>query len=367
MCYFVSLQSDPIGERRLERSSLAMDRSLRNTHLMKYKLPSKDELRARLAALPAQAADVLSSRKFWYELVLMTVAMFIGAMAVHYFLAPSGLIVGSVTGLGIVLERLLPVMSLGSYMFLINAILLLLSFILIGNEFGAKTCYTALILGPFVDLMGWIDPVEGSMFAQEVHGVVVANPGFDLVCFILVMSAAQAILFSINASTGGLDILAKIFNKFLHVPLGVSVTIAGGLICCSAFLTSPTGLVIMGLVGTWLNGLILDYFMTRMSSRTRVYVISKDWEHIRDYVIHTLNRGVTIHPVTGGYSGEDHKQLECILTRDEFGKLLDHLRAERMEPFITSDPVSEVYGLWRKKSQREELTVETGTPDESTF
>ena len=113
--------------------------------------------------------------------------------------------------------------------------------------------------------------------------------------------------------------------------------------------------------------MILDYFMTRMSSRTRVYVISKDWEHIRNYVIHTLNRGVTIHSVTGGYSGEEHKQLECILTRDEFGKLLDHLRAERMEPFITSDPVSEVYGLWRKKSQREELTVETGTPDESTF
>lgn len=158
---------------------------------MKYKLPSKDELRARLAALPGQATDLLTSRKFWYELVLMTVAMFIGAMAVHYFLAPSGLIVGSVTGLGIVLERLLPVMSLGSYMFLINAILLLLSFILIGNEFGAKTCYTALILGPFVDLMEWIDPVSGSMFAQNVHGVMVANPWFDLLCFILVMSAAR--------------------------------------------------------------------------------------------------------------------------------------------------------------------------------
>lgn len=334
---------------------------------MKYKLPSKDDLAAKLKALPRQTAEVLTSRKFWYELLLMTVAMFIGAMAVHYFLAPSGLIVGSVTGLGIVIERLLPIMSLGSYMFLINAILLLLSFILIGNEFGAKTCYTALILGPFVDLMGWIDPVEGSMFAQEVHGVMVANPWFDLICFILVMSAAQAILFNINASTGGLDILAKIFNKYLHVPLGVSVTIAGGLICCTAFLTSPTGLVIMGLVGTWLNGLILDYFMTRMSSRTRVYIISKEWEQIRDYIIQVLNRGVTIHQVTGGYSGEEHQQLECILTRDEFGTLLDHLRAERMNPFITSDPVSEVYGLWRKKNQRTTPLVEMGSPDESTF
>ena len=89
--------------------------------------------------------------------------------------------------------------------------------------------------------------------------------------------------------------------------------------------------------------------------------------HVSEMSLSLIHIWVTIHSVTGGYSGEEHKQLECILTRDEFGKLLDHLRAERMEPFITSDPVSEVYGLWRKKSQREELTVETGTPDESTF
>ena len=334
---------------------------------MKYTLPSRQELRAKLQAVPQQTVQLLSSGKFWYELVLMTVAMFIGAMAVHFFLKPSGLIVGSVTGLGIVLSKLLPFMSLGTHMVVINTILLILSFLLIGNEFGAKTCYTALILGPFIDFMAWIAPIDHSMFAQEVHGVIVGNPWLDLLTFILVMSAAQAILFRINASTGGLDILAKRINKYLHVPLGVAITIAGALICSTAFFTSPVGYVVMGLVGTWLNGLILDYFMTRMNSRTRVYIISEEWEHIRDYIINDLNRGVTIHQVTGGYSGAQHQQIECILTRDEFGKLLDHLKLKKLTPFITSDPVSEVYGLWRKKEQQNKVPVEAGTPDERTF
>lgn len=334
---------------------------------MKYNLSSKEELRAKLQALPAQTAQTLSTPKFWYELILMTVAMFISAMAVHFFLKPSGLIVGSVTGLGIVLSKIMPFFSLGTHMVIINTILLILSFLLIGNEFGAKTCYTALILGPFVDLMSVLFPIDGSLFAQEVHGVMVANPWFDLLCFILVLSAAQAILFSINASTGGLDILAKIINKYLRVPLGVAVTTAGGLICCTAFLTSPVGFVIMGLVGTWLNGLILDYFMTQMSSRTRVYIISDEWEHIRDYIINDLNRGVTIHQVMGGYSREEHQQIECILTREEFGKLLDHLRAKKLNPFITSDPVSEVYGMWRKKVRRDRVKLEPGNPNERTF
>ncbi len=203
----------PIGEHRLERSCLAMDLSLRNTHLMKYKLPSKDELRARLAALPAQATDVLSSRKFWYELVLMTVAMFIGAMAVHYFLAPSGLIVGSVTGLGIVLGATAPDYVAGVLYVSHQCDLATALLYPDRQRVWCEDLLHGTDLRTVCRLDGWIfDPVEGSMFAQEVHGVVVANPGFDLVCFILVMSAAQAILFSINASTGGLDILAKIFK-----------------------------------------------------------------------------------------------------------------------------------------------------------
>lgn len=192
----------------------------------------------------SKVGGLLKTKKFWVELIIMTLGMFVAALGVYFFLIPSKLIVGSITGLSLVIAKLLPFISVGNVIFIINAILLVLSFILIGNEFGAKTVYTALILGPMIDFLGKIFPMSESMFAQHLasHGIV-ANPWFDLLCFVLILSASQSILFSINASTGGLDILAKIINKYTGVSLGTSVTFAGAAICCTAFaINTPTSL-----------------------------------------------------------------------------------------------------------------------------
>lgn len=178
-----------------------------------------------------QVVALLKSRKFWVELVIMTVGMFVAALGVYFFLIPSKLIVGSITGLSLVLAKLLPFVSVGIVIFIINAVLLVLSFVLIGNEFGAKTVYTALILGPMIDFIGKIFPMSDSMFTIYVGSQAIANPWFDLLCFVLILSASQSILFNINASTGGLDILAKIINKYTGISLGASVTFAGGAIC----------------------------------------------------------------------------------------------------------------------------------------
>lgn len=171
-----------------------------------------------------QVVALLKSRKFWVELVIMTVGMFVAALGVYFFLIPSKLIVGSITGLSLVLAKLLPFVSVGIVIFIINAVLLVLSFVLIGNEFGAKTVYTALILGPMIDFIGKIFPMSDSMFTIYVGSQAIANPWFDLLCFVLILSASQSILFNINASTGGLDILAKIINKYTGISLGASVT-----------------------------------------------------------------------------------------------------------------------------------------------
>lgn len=158
-------------------------------------------------------------KKFWIELFIMTFGMFIAALGLHFFLIPSKLIVGSITGLSIVLSKLVGFISIGQMIFGINAILLILSFILIGNEFGAKTVYTALILGPMIDFISNIVPMKDSIFTTYIGTQAIPNPWFDLLSFVLILSASQAILFSINASTGGLDILAKIFNKYFHIQL----------------------------------------------------------------------------------------------------------------------------------------------------
>ncbi len=295
------------------------------------------------------ASQVVKTKKFWVELLIMTLGMFVAALGIYFFLIPSKLIVGSITGLSLVISQLLPFVTTGTVIFVINSILLILSFLLIGNEFGAKTVYTALILGPMIDFLALVFPMSQSLFAVSVGGQMIANPWFDLLCFVIILSASQSILFSINASTGGLDILAKIINKYFNINLGTAVTIAGGLICCTAFAINSVDLVIIGLIGTWLNGLILNHFMIGINSKTRVFIVTKDYAVIQEYVVKELRRGITMHEVIGGYTNESKMQLEILLTREEFAKLIGYIDERNLSTFITADTVSEVYGLWNKK------------------
>lgn len=293
----------------------------------------------------------LGTKKFWVELVVMTVGMFVASSAVYFFQMPSKLIIGSFSGLALVAYQLLPVFSMGTYLLLINIVLLILSFILLGNEFGAKTVYTSLIVGPMVDFLNWAVPMKQSLFAvvMEGSGQVLLNPLLDLLCFVLVLGLSQSILFSINASTGGLDIVVKIINKFFHLNLGTSVMLCGGVICSLAFLVNDVSMVIVGLIGTWMNGLVLNYFMASINQKTRVFIITEDYEKIQHYVINTMKRGMTLHPVYGGYSNQQQMQIEVVLTQDEFSDLVDFMHNEKIRSFMTSDTVSQVHGLWNKR------------------
>jgi len=162
-------------------------------------------------------------------------------------------------------------------------------------------------------------------------------------------------MFSINASTGGLDILAKIVNKYLHFDIGASVSIAGAVICCTAFAINPFRMVIIGLIGTWINGLVVDYFTATLNNHKRLCIVSKDYERIRQYIINELHRGCTLYEVTGGYSGEKSIELEVLLNKDEFSKILAWMKDEQIEAFSTAGNVSEVYGLWASGKKRKQL------------
>ena len=290
----------------------------------------------------------LGTWKFWKELIIMTLGMFIAAAAVYYFLVPSKIVVGSISGLSIVISALFEnagiAIKVSTVVLIINAFLLVLAWLLIGKEFGVKTCYTALILGPMMDLWEKICPSENLIAPGSTS--VMGDLWFDLICFVLILSMSQAIMFRINASTGGLDILAKIVNKYFHFDMGLSVTIAGVVICCTAFTVNPFRLVIIGLIGTWINGLIVDYFMASLSRRKRVCIISDNHEAIRDYIVNKIVRGCSLYEVTGGYKGDKRVEVQTLLTKDEFADLMSFIREQDIQAFITAGNVSEVYGLW---------------------
>ena len=347
----------------------------------------------------------LGTWKFWRELMVMTIGMMFGAAAVYYFLMPSHLIIGSISGLSIIINTMIggDADSLSYIIMGINAFLLLLAFLLIGNEFGAKTVYTAMILGPLTQLFDRIypythfthrvldasaanyqailgqlqagqqvpfdsqgnyyllsragevlEPVRSSVMAS---GLQSGDVWFDLLCFVLLLSACQAVMFRINASTGGLDILAKIINKYVHFDIGMSVTIAGAVICCTAFAINDFRMVVIGLVGTWINGVVVNYFMASLNNRKRVCVVSNESERIRKYIVETLVRGCSIYKIQGGYSREEHLEIQVLLTQDEFSSLMAFIRNNHIQAFITAGNCSEVYGLWFRHKKKDGKTI----------
>ena len=299
--------------------------------------------------LLATAGAAVKTWKFWKDLLIMTAGMLVAAAAVYYFLVPSKLIIGSISGLSIVIsgifEKLGMTVKVSTVVLVINAILLVLAYLLVDKEFGVKTVYTALILGPLMDFWDAVYPYS-KFLEQTGQTSVMGDIWFDLLCFVLLLSASQAILFRINASTGGLDILAKIVNKYLHFDIGASVSVAGAIICCTAFAINPFRMVVIGLIGTWINGLIVDYFTAALNKRKRVCVVSKEPERIRKYIVEELVRGCSLYEVIGGYSGEKMMEVQVLLTQDEFSDLMKFIRDNDIHAFITAGNVSEVYGLW---------------------
>ena len=289
------------------------------------------------------ALDALKTWKFWKELIIMTLGMMVGAAAIYYFLVPSKLIIGTISGLSIVISTVLAnigiTVKVSAVIVIINAILLILAYFLIGKEFGLKTVYTALILGPLMDLWDVICPYT-RFLTEPGQTSVMGDIWFDLLCFVLLLSASQAILFRINASTGGLDILV---------------------ICMSAFAINPFRMVVIGLIGTWINGLVIDYFTAALNKRKRVCVISKEPERIRDFIVHRLVRGCSLYEVKGGYTGERMQEVQALLTQNEFSSLMEFIKDNDIHAFITAGNVSEVYGRWlshREQHERAEAEAE---------
>ena len=298
----------------------------------------------------------LGTKKFWVELIIMTLGMVVTACAVYYFLVPSKLIIGTISGLSIVISGICQQffgfpLNVSTVIFVINAILLILAYILIDKEFGIKTVYTALILGPMIGVLEKYLPYEKFISQNSEIPSIMGDLWLDLCCFVVLLSLAQAVLFKINASTGGLDILAKIVNKYLHFDIGTSVSVAGWIICCTAFAINDARLVIIGLIGTWINGLVVDYFTASFNRKKRVCIISPEHERIKQFIINDISRGVTMYNVRGGYTGEDKVELVVLLSTDEFSDLMKYINENEINAFITAGNVSEVYGLWGDKNR----------------
>lgn len=291
---------------------------------------------------------------FWKNILIMTAGMLITAVATNYFLLPGNIILGSLAGISMIVSNLFSyigiTLKVSTLILLFNAILLILAAILINKDFALKNAYTALIYGPLIDLCELVKPVSDLILPGQT--TVMNDVWLDLCCYVLLISAAQAILFRINASTGGMDIVAKILNCRHNTEIGTALIVSGAIICIAGILVNSFQMVMIGLLGTWINGVVVDYFTASLNRRKRVCIISDRYEELRKYILFTLDRGCSIGRLTGGFSGEEKVEIQTLLTKDEFGHLMEYIKKNDIQAFITAGNVSEIYGLWKEHKKR---------------
>ena len=264
------------------------------------------------------------------ETVILTVAVAIIAAAVYFFLVPSHTSVSSISGLGIVLSNFVP-LQLSAITMILNVVLPIIGFFTCGREFGVKTVYTSVMLPLFLGLFEIIFPNFGSMTdSQEL----------DVLCYILVVSVGLSILFNRNASSGGLDIVAKIMNKYLHMELGKAMSLSGMCVALSAALVYDKKTVVLSILGTYFNGIVLDHFIFDNNIKRRVCIITKKEEELRQFIIHDLHSGATIYEAIGAYNMEKRREIITIVDKGEYQKLMKFINQEDPKAFITVYNVS---------------------------
>ena len=272
------------------------------------------------------------NRKNLREFGTITFGTLIVAAAVCFFMLPSHVSVGSGAALAMILSNFIP-LPVSTITFILNVFLLIVGFLLVGPEFGAKTVYCALLMPGYLAVFERIFPDFQS---------ITQDATLDVLCYTLVVGIGLAILFSANASSGGLDIVAKIMNKFLHMELGRAMSLSGMLVALASALCYDSKTVVLSVLGTWFGGMVVDYFIFGMNIKRRMCIISPRADEIIHYILYELHSGASLNHTIGAYTGEVHKEIITIVDKQEYKLLMDYVRKVDPKAFVTVLSVSEL-------------------------
>lgn len=285
-----------------------------------------------------QEVLAMNVQKTIKEFAIISVGTAIVAAAVFFFMLPSHVSVGSGAALAMVLSNFIP-LSVSTITLIMNVGLLIIGFILIGPEFGAKTVYCSILMPVIMGVFEKIFPNFQS---------ITQDPLLDVICYILVVGIGLAILFSRNASSGGLDIVAKIMNKYLKMDLGQAMSASGIVVALSSALCYDSKTVVLSLLGTYFGGLVVDHFIFGINIKRRVCVISNQLEPIVNYVLHELHSGATLNEIIGAYDRTPKMEMVTIVDKNEYKKLMDYVRDIDPKAFVTVYSVSDMRYMPKK-------------------
>ena len=274
------------------------------------------------------------------DFLIITGGTGIVAIAVYFFMLPSHVSVGSATALAMVLSNFIP-LPISVITFIMNVVLLTLGFLLIGPEFGVKTVYSTLLLPVMLGILEILLPDFQSL---------TADPLLDVICYILVVGIGLAILFSRNAASGGLDIVAKIMNRFTGMELGKAMSLSGILVALSSALVYDKKIVVLSVLGTYFGGLLVDNFIFGINIKRRVCILSQKHDEILHFILHDLHSGATIYNSIGAFNHTPREEIVTVVDKQEYRQLMDYIRKNDPAAFVTVIAVNEINYMPKDKS-----------------
>ena len=266
------------------------------------------------------------------EFFNITVGTVITACAVFFFMMPSHVTVGSAAGLALVISEFVP-LSVSAITMIMNVGLLIIGFFLIGPEFGAKTVYCAVLLPAVIGVLEWVFPDFQSL---------TGDPLIDVICYILVVGVGLSMLFTANASSGGLDIVAKLMNKFLGMELGKAMSTSGILVALSSALCYDKKTVVLSILGTYFGGMVLDHFIFGIDIKRKVCILSPKYDEITRFILHELHSGASHYDLYGAYDGSVRREIVTIVDKQEYRRLMDYVHKADPKAFVTVYSVNEI-------------------------
>lgn len=269
------------------------------------------------------------------KFLIINVGLAILTAGLYFFLMPSNLAVGGATGLAMVLSHLIPSIPMGVILAVINIILFITAFLVLGKEFGGLTVYSSLALSAMIAILELFvpmtQPFTDDLFINLIFGILIAGVGMGIV-------------FNQNASTGGTDIIAKIINKYLHLDIGKSLLAADFFITLFAGLVFGARLGMYALLGIVINSFVIDKMIAGFNVKINMIIISDQIDAINEFILVDVFRGTTIYHATGGYSKEDKRIINTIVSRSEYIKIRNFVKSIDEKAFVAVSYITEVEG-----------------------
>ena len=267
--------------------------------------------------------------KEWFQIV---VGLAIVAAAVYFFMLPSHVSVGSASALAMILSNFIP-LPVSAITLIMNIVLLILGYLLIGPEFGGKTLFCAVLMPGMLWILEMLFPNFQSL---------TQDPLLDVIGYILVVGVGLSMLFSCNVSSGGLDIVATLMNKYLRMDLGQAMSVSGMLVALSSAMVYDKKTVVLSIIGTYFGGLILDHFIFGINIKRKVCIISPKADEITEFILHDLHSGCSLYDVIGAYDKTTRREINVIVDKQEYRLLMDYMKKTDPKAFITVYSVNEI-------------------------